>query len=140
MPNYANGKIYKIACKSTGLIYIGSTTNAYLCNRLGQHTHRFRNQHLTQYTSSQIIANGNYFIELIELVPCSDKDELTKRERYWIDNLECVNKQLPTRTKKEYRAFNKDKQQAYMKTYYINNRQAFIDKEKKRRQESNVSL
>ena len=34
--------------------------------------------------------------------PCNTKLELEKRERYYIENFECVNKSIPTRTKKEY--------------------------------------
>jgi predicted GIY-YIG superfamily endonuclease len=36
MPNYQNSKIYKIRCNTTGLVYIGSTTQS-LKQRLDQH-------------------------------------------------------------------------------------------------------
>ena len=133
MPNYKDGKIYKIVCRVTGLIYIGSTTRYLLCKRLAEHNHRFNNKHLNQYTSSKVLEGGNYYIELIEMLPCNNKDELLKRERYWIDNLECVNKQIPSRTKKEYRELHRDKQITYMKNYYENNKQKFIDKVTERR-------
>ena len=118
MTNYKDSKIYKIVCRKTGLVYIGSTTNKYLCNRLGQHNYRFKNKHTNQYTSSKVLEGGDYYIELIELVVCNSKDELTKRERYWIENTECVNKQIAGQTKQEYRELIKEKQREYMKTYY----------------------
>ena len=42
MVNYAKGKIYKIVCNVTGLIYVGSSTKHYLSDRLGNHTARYR--------------------------------------------------------------------------------------------------
>jgi hypothetical protein len=38
---------------------------------------------------------------------------LNKKEREYIDNLECVNKIIPTRTPKEYYEDNKDKMKEY---------------------------
>ncbi len=133
MTNYKDSKIYKIVCRKTGLVYIGSTTNKYLCNRLGQHNHRFKNKHLNQYTSSKVLEGGDYYIELIELVTYDNKDELTKRERYWIENTECVNKQIAGQTKQEYRELIKDTQKEYMKNYYLENKQKFLDKSVERR-------
>lgn len=124
---YSNAKIYKIVCRKTGLVYLGSTTNPYLSRRLGQH-HSDYKRHLegkTNYrTSFKIIEGGDFFIELIEIVECNSRDELNKRERYWIENTECVNKQIPTRTRKEYYEANIEKIKAqmieYNKSYYKN--------------------
>jgi hypothetical protein len=121
MVNYSNGKIYKIVCNKTGLIYIGSTTKKYLSTRLTEHINRFRHPELNQYRSKEVIENEDYYIELIELCPCNSKDELSKRERYWVENTICVNKQIPARSKKEYRELNRDKQIEYMKIYTLEN-------------------
>ena len=108
MPNYQNGKIYKIVCRKTNLVYIGSTTNKYLCSRFATHKNTFNNKHLRQYTSKEIFENNDCYIELIELVPCNSKDELTKRERFFIDTNDCLNKCLPGRTEIEYYQNNKE--------------------------------
>ena len=110
MVNYSNGKIYKIVCNITGLIYIGSTCKK-LCQRISQHRTAYKrylkdNKHYI--TSFKIIEGGNYEIILIETFPCENKEELHKRERYFIDTLECANKVIPTRTEKEYNKYYKE--------------------------------
>ena len=42
MVNYGNGKIYKIECLTTGLIYVGSTTKQYLSQRMDKHRMEYR--------------------------------------------------------------------------------------------------
>ncbi len=37
MPDYSKGKIYKIVCNTTGLVYIGSTCEPTLARRLAGH-------------------------------------------------------------------------------------------------------
>jgi hypothetical protein len=46
---------------------------------------------------------------LVENYSCNSKKELETRERYYIENNECVNKNMPTRTMKEYQEENKEK-------------------------------
>jgi hypothetical protein len=105
MVQYEDGKIYKltgITPEGKELIYIGSTTNM-LCRRLSGHVTTFKRN--SNITSSQIIALGNYEITLLELYPCSCKDELTARERYYYDLYDCVNNRRPkieNFEKKEY--------------------------------------
>lgn len=99
MPDYSNGKIYKIHSHRTDLVYIGSTTQT-LSRRLSKHksSAKCRGEH----TSKSIIEYGDAMITLIETYPCTNKTELESRERYFIDNNECVNKYVPTRTRKQY--------------------------------------
>ena len=101
-------KIYKIIDNTNGNIYIGKTNQKYLSDRLSSHKYD------KECMSREIIKNGDYKIELIE----ETDDE--SRERYWILNTECVNKQIPGRTKKEWNKDNKDKMIAYRKKYYKN--------------------
>tara|TARA_Y100001963_G_C6410297_1_gene278094 strand:- start:40 stop:429 length:390 start_codon:yes stop_codon:yes gene_type:complete len=89
-------KIYKLIDNTNGNIYIGMTTN--LRRRLSQHKNKDND-----CLSRKIIANGDYRIELIE-----ETDDKT-RERYWIENTECINIQIPGRTLKERRATEKFK-------------------------------
>jgi hypothetical protein len=110
MPNYANSKIYKIT--GGDLTYIGSTTAPTLATRLAQHRKSYKlwkegNGRLV--TSFQLIETGDYQITLVESCPCNSRDELTARERYWIENTVCVNKYIPGRTMKEYQEANRDK-------------------------------
>jgi hypothetical protein len=136
MPDFSKAKIYKIECRITGLIYIGSTNHPYLSHRLAQHTHRFNNQQFNQYTSKDIIKNGDYFIDLVELYPCETKEQLLIRERYWCENTPfCINKQVPSRTKKEYRELHKDKQVEYDKKYYAENKKRLIEQTSERRRQ-----
>ena len=62
--------------------------------------------------SRDIIKNGDYKIELIE------ETEDKSREKYWVKNTECINKNIPGRTDKEYREDNKEK----LKQYRIDNK------------------
>tara|TARA_R110002126_G_C10215879_1_gene478492 strand:+ start:43 stop:570 length:528 start_codon:yes stop_codon:yes gene_type:complete len=129
-------KIYRIVDNTNGNIYIGKTKQKYLSKRLGQHKTRMN------CMSSKIIKNGDYKIELIE-----ETDDET-RERYWIENTECINKQIPGRTYDEWYRDNKEiiseKQKKYRKknkenikerdaNYYKNNKQHIIDTSKKNR-------
>ena len=114
MPNYQNGKIYKIHSYQTDKIYIGSTTQP-LCKRFTNHKTDLKKN--TTVTSKEILKYDDVMITLIETYQCNDKNELEKRERYHIENNNCVNKQIPTRTGKEYRDSNKD----MLKQYRLDN-------------------
>ena len=112
MVNYNNGKIYKIVDNTNNNIYVGSTTKKYLSQRLDKHRGDYKQYLKNKYsyvTSYKILENNDYDIVLLELVNCETKDELHKRERYFIETLDCVNKIIPGRTHKEYREANRDK-------------------------------
>ena len=118
--DYSKGKIYKIVCNTTGLIYVGSTIQK-LCERLRGHRSQYKLYLQGKegfYTSFDIIKNNNYQIILIENCPCDSKEELHREERKYIENIECVNKIIPTRTEKEHYQDNKDK----IKEYYQDNK------------------
>jgi len=125
MVNYANGKIYKVVCNITGLIYVGSTTKHYLSDRLGNHTARYRqykqkNDKKYLITSFKVLENGDFSIILIENYPCETKDELIARERHHIEQLDCINKRIEGRSKKEWEEANKEKLAQQKKEYYEN--------------------
>ena len=107
MVNYNDGKIYKIIDNTNDNIYIGSTTQR-LSKRLYEHKRDakcyFRNGK-NYITSFDIIKNNNYQIILIENVICDTKEQLLKRERFYIENTKCINKCIPGRTDKEYRVY-----------------------------------
>ena len=50
----------------------------------------------------------NCHIVILESVNANNKDELCARERYWIQSLRCVNKNISGRNNKEWREANRD--------------------------------
>ncbi len=106
MVNYNLGKIYKIVCNTTGLVYIGSTCEPTLARRLAGHRISY-NQYLkgngNNVTSFTLLEKNNYEIILIENCPCESKDELHKQERIYIESMICVNKVIPSRKIEEYK-------------------------------------
>ena len=116
MPDYSLGKIYKIICHKTGLVYIGSTCEPTLARRLAGHVGDYK-RYLKggkKYTTSfKIIENASYEIVLIETYVCESKDELHKMERFFIENNNCVNKYIPIRTEVETKNIMKMYSEAY---------------------------
>lgn len=116
MVNYQDSKIYKLVCNVTGLVYVGSTTQP-LDKRKYQHEavyKRWRKGHKPFLTSFDILENSDFEIVLIEPYPCTNKKELHRRERYWIDSMECVNQIFPVR---EVRTDLSDEQQERKKLH-----------------------
>ena len=118
MVNYANGKIYKIeAIDGVGDVYIGSTTKKYLAQRIDRHRHDYIGWKLgcpnyTKTTCFDVFDKygvDNCHIILLETFPCGSVDELRAREAYHIRNTPCTNKNIPGRTRQQYRADNKEK-------------------------------
>ena len=152
--SYQRGKIYKIVCNTTGLTYYGSTTEPTLARRLSTHKRVYntwkKGLRKNMTTSWNILENNNYEIVLVELYPCNSKDELHKRERFYIENNECVYKNIPTRTHHEYYEDNqeeiKEKQRAYreehrqeinekQRAYYEENKEKIKEKHRAYREE-----
>ena len=100
MVDYSKSKIYQISNTKRKEVYVGSTTQP-LHKRFHQHKRdckRYR-------CSSHILFDedpDNCLITLIENYPCETKEEVLKRERYYIENMKCLNKIVPTRSHKEY--------------------------------------
>ena len=95
-------KIYKIIDNTNGNVYVGSTKQKYLCDRLSSHVYDFKTNNKRGSVSRDIIKNGDYKIQLIE----ETDDE--SRERYYIEHTECVNKNIPGRTRAEWSEDNKE--------------------------------
>ena len=90
---YENGKIYKITDNTNGNVYYGSTQKS-LNRRLSDHKYDYkrREKEGNVRTSSIIICNNDYKMELVEDFPCNSRKELEERESYYINNFECINK------------------------------------------------
>jgi hypothetical protein len=130
------GIIYKITCNETGDVYYGSTTQS-LNKRLSLHKSgykRWKEGKSKLVTSYNIIDRGNYSYSLIETVECEDKRQLEQRERYYIENNECINKVVVGRTSKEYHKEwyenNKETMKECNKEYYKTNKEAIIEQQK----------
>jgi len=121
MVNYQKGKIYKIVCDETGLVYYGSTVQR-LSDRLAKHK-----QKQNTCKSNEM---KNPKIYLVETFPCNSKEELHSRERYYIENNECINSNIPLRKDKEYRHDNKERISQYKKKYHENNREKILERAK----------
>ena len=134
MRDYKEGKIYKIVCDNTGLTYYGSTCEKRLSRRLSKHrsnyTSYLNNPENNFFTSFKVLEGGNYKIVLVENYPCNSKEELLKRERYFIENNECVNRNVPTRTNKEYWVDNKERLTIMSKEYRQKNKTTLKEKRK----------
>ena len=115
-----NAKIYKIVDNTNDNIYIGSTCKT-LKTRLSEHKSDYKRflKGVYGYTKSfDIIKNNDYNIELLEDCNIKTKKELFERERFFIENNECLNKNIPVLTDKETQQYQKD----YQKEYYNDNK------------------
>ena len=117
MPNYQNGKIYKIISpRNPGVLpYFGATTVA-LCRRMTGHRSIKTTKSVCK--SKSLIECGDAIIVLVENYPCNNKEELDTKEAEYIINNDCCNRTVPLRTKKEYREDNKEKIKEYLKEYH----------------------
>jgi len=109
--DYKNGKIYCVRSHKTDLIYIGSTCQP-LYKRLNVHKGHYKiwlkTGKLNCYSSKIYELDDKPYIELIKNYPCSCKDELRREEGQYIRSIDCVNKNVAGRTKKEFLDENKD--------------------------------
>lgn len=129
MPNYQNAKIYKIFSPSSPdlLPYYGATTQL-LCRRMVGHRNECKKTYPCK--SKNLIDCGDAKIVLIENYPCNSKEELSKKEAEYIVNNDCCNKQIPTRTPKEWREEHRDIIREKDKKYYQENRDKIREKTK----------
>jgi len=108
MTNYSKTKIYKIESHLGDKIYVGSTAKQYLSQRFQGHKNAYKRwkENKDNRTMTSFILFDEYGIEncqivLIEEFSCCSKDAKNAREGYFIKTLECVNKHITGRTKKE---------------------------------------
>jgi hypothetical protein len=124
--NFENAKIYCLSSPYTTKLYIGSTCLP-LPLRLRNHKELYRqylNGSQRKTTAFKIFDHGDVVIETIEdcsYVCC--KKALLKRERFWIENNDCVNKNIPSRTAKESSRAHYENHKEEKKQYYLNNRE-----------------
>ena len=107
MNKFHKSYIYKITCNKTSDIYIGSSYQPKNI-RLSKHRTDFKgwqgingNRYRNYRSSFDVLFNEDYDMEIIEMFPCNNKDELLERESLYIikgqndNNIKLVNKQIP---------------------------------------------
>lgn len=135
MRDYKKSKIYKIIDNTTDLVYIGSTTEPTLAQRLAHHVSDFKkwkNGKHSFISSFPIIENGDYRIILLESCPCENIEELLKKEQEYIDKIKCCNKNNAvtnqTEYNKKYYDDNKETLKEYQKHYRETNKELINQK------------
>jgi hypothetical protein len=130
-----NPKIYALSSPHTNQLYIGSTCLS-LPLRLRNHYELYK-QYLKgnnnkRCTAFKLFELGNVNIETID--DCEDvccKKALLKRERFWIENNNCVNKNIPGRTQKESSKAHYENHKEDKRQYYLDNREKRLQYAKK---------
>ena len=128
MPDYSQGKIYKIVVKNdpSAKCYIGSTVKK-LNDRWYNHISDAYNQKVVNKCSSKQLFDqygvNNCEIQLIENFPCTTKEDLLTRETYWIRQIsldKLVNHYKPYQTKEE--------RKEYKKSWFEQHREQYLKK------------
>ena len=133
------GYIYRIIDNTNGNVYYGSTIKKYLCQRIASHKADYKRylEGISRYTTSfDIIKNNDYKYEVVEENEFETKYDILQRERYYIENFECVNRIIPNRTEQEYRDTHKEQTSKKNKNYYETHKQEFVEKSKKYHKEN----
>ena len=130
--DYSLAKIYKMTSPN-GLTYIGSTCEPNLARRLASHKREFnqcQKGRKSKCSSYELIEEDydNIIILLIEKYPCNDKDELRAREGHWIREIECVNKRIAGRNRKQYYEENKEIIKEKQKIHHEDNKDKINEK------------
>ena len=136
MVNYENGKIYKLVNDELNLTYYGSSCNE-LRKRLNAHKSKAKDKKCTSY---KLFESGSVKIYLVEKFSCNDKMELNQRERFYIENNECVNKFIPCRTRKEWDENNKEKILLQCKEYKEDNKEKIKEYQKEYKEDNKEKL
>ena len=115
--DYANGQIYQVLNTKTNDIYVGSTCST-LAKRM--YMHRWEATHKQdKYIHKKMheIGVNDFYIELIELYPCSCSAELRAREGHYIRERGTLNMKIAGRTDTEYHRDNRETLDEYCKEY-----------------------
>jgi len=119
------GIIYQIVCNQTGERYIGSTTKT-LSYKMSKHK-----QKDNQACSKQILDRGDYTADILEETEL-EGIELLKREQYYMDTMDCINKQRSygSLTRRQYYLKNREKQLKQEKEYRQRNKDKIKERKK----------
>jgi len=152
--NFENPRIYALSSPHTNLLYIGSTCMS-LPLRLRNHQQLYnqyiRGAHNRKCSAFKLFELGFDDVRIETIDDCEDiccKKALLKKERFWIENNNCVNKNIPSRTAKEsakahyynhieekrqYYKDNKERRLQYAKNYIFLNKDKYNEYQKQYR-------
>jgi len=135
--DYKNSKIYVIRNHCNDFVYVGSTTQS-LSKRFSWHKADMKKknkQNIQIYKAYNELGMENFYIELLELYPCSCRDELNKKEGEYIRKFDSYNNGyngcIAGRSNKEYREEEKEK----IKKYYEDNKEKIKDNYEKNKKD-----
>jgi len=142
MPNYQNGKIYRLVSNKTEDVYYGATVNP-LPSRKNQHKSRLDCSSKKLFENDAVVT-----IVLVEAFPCNNKNELKARELFYITNNPCININKPfiselnhgVELKKEYYEVNKETILEQKKEYYETNKEALLEQRKEYREANKEAI
>ena len=140
------GFVYKIFDNTNGNVYYGSTKET-ISRRISRHRSQYNEwiggKRRYGCKSFDILKNNDYSYSLVEKVEYEDKMELLQRERWCIENNECVNKCVPLRSPeerieyhKEYRENNREQNIEYQKEHYQKNKERINEQQKEYREDN----
>ncbi len=123
MPDYQQGKIYTIRCKTDiNLVYVGSTINS-LTRRWYNHKQDCNRRQSKINTTMKEIGIDYFYIELYELYPCNSKTELERREGEIQREIGTLNEKVAGRDKHQYYLDNLQTIREKQKLYYETNKE-----------------
>ena len=110
MADYVH-RIYKLS-DERGMVYYGCTRQPDLRNHLNQHRYQAKQEMSTSHLLFQPTEDGQpslVCIDEVERLPAgTSQADARARERWWIENHECVNKNMPGRGQVEsYRNYQR---------------------------------
>jgi hypothetical protein len=98
-------KIYRLY--GAGMSYYGSTHQP-LYERKATHKSHHKNKRVCCASKMILDACDDWDLEIVEILPNnSSKDEVLTREKWWVQNNECVNKQSPIQTAEELKEYKR---------------------------------
>ena len=141
---YPYASVYKIVNIKDNKIYVGSTKDKYISNRLCSHYNNWiqykegKKNYVSSFTMFDNYGFSNCYIIFLEHKPCNDLKEIRLREKEWIkNNIQlCCNKQIPQRSRSEY---FKDVSWFSQKKYYKSNHNEIIRRKKIKRELKNIN-
>lgn len=137
------GYIYKLCCNDPEITdcYVGSTKNEKVRKNRHKVNSVYEKGNVYNFYVYQFIReNGgfeNWNMVRLEEFKFDERAQLNARERYWLETLRAtLNKQIPTRTKKEYYDDTREKEITQKKIYYENNKERFIQESRENYQKN----
>lgn len=128
MNPYNSSRVYKIHSDEAHLTYYGSTRLS-LVDRFKKHVNaynRYTRGNGDYCSSFKVVCYSDAKITLVESVNVESKQELMKIEAGHIVSNECVNKNIPCRTNKQYYNDKKSDILESKAQYYIDNRESIL--------------